>query len=75
MLVFVPGARTGRIRAFSTTGLAVVAATVRAVLEPDGTVLGRQGEFLQEREIGVPPIVDHMAWVGAMAHAMNLVVR
>ena len=66
-------ARTGRVGASSTSGFAVVAAAIRTVLELDGVVLGDQRQFLQEGKIRIAPIVDHMTWVGPMAHEAKLV--
>jgi len=75
MLVIVTmwGTRTGRVGTFSTTGLAVVAAAIRPVLELDGVVLGSERQFLQKREIRTAPVVHDVAGVGAIAHRVNLV--
>jgi len=67
-------ARTGRVGTFSTTGLAVIPAAIRSVLEFDGVVLGYERQLLQKREIRITPVTDDMAGMGSI-HGLNLVRR
>ena len=71
-MVVIVRTRTGRVRTLSTTGLAVVAATLVARPDFDRIVLDQEAQFLSERELRIPPVVNDVTWVRAMGHCASL---